>query len=210
MEGLTGHAPRYNIAPGQNVITVRLPGSDDARIWEHRRWGLVPHWAKDARIGNRMINARSETLAEKPAFRVPLRRQRCLVPADGFYEWAAGPGAKQPYLIARQASRLFAFAGLWEHWEGKDGEVVASCTLVTTAANDRLRSIHHRMPVILPREDYAAWLDPAVQRSEAIVALLRACPDDWLETHPVATRVNDVRNDDSDCVERTPEPLTLF
>jgi putative SOS response-associated peptidase YedK len=152
---LEGFSPRYNIAPTQLVPAVRM--SEGERAWAWLRWGLIPSWAKDPAIGNRMINARAETVADKPAFRAALRRRRCLLPADGFYEWEKRDGAKQPYHIALADRAPFAFAGLWEHWQGD--EAIESCTILTTAANRRLAPIHPRMPVILAPEHYDIWLD---------------------------------------------------
>jgi putative SOS response-associated peptidase YedK len=203
-------APRWNIAPGQDVATLRAEPGRAAPVFELRRWGLVPRWAKHPGIGSRMINARAETAAEKPAFREALRRQRCLLPADGFYEWAAGPRVRQPYLIERADGAPFAFAGLWEHWEAPDGRRIASCTLLTSEANARLRALHPRMPVILAPEHYARWLDPERRDPAQVGSLLRPCPDDWLVPHPVATRVNDVAHDDPACAAPVPEPLALF
>jgi putative SOS response-associated peptidase YedK len=157
------------------------------------RWGLIPAWAKEASIGGRLINARSETVAEKPAFRSAFRKRRCLVPADGFYEWRKreGGGPKQPMLVRRRDGAPFAFAGLWEHWRGPEGEV-QTCTILTTEANAVLAPIHDRMPVILDPAAYDRWLDPARPGAEE---LLRPCSDGWLEAFPVSTRVNNVRND---------------
>lgn len=195
-------SPRYNIAPGQEVLTVRSDGV--RRVGEWRVWGLVPSWAKTPSTGHRMINARSETVAGKPAFASAFRRQRCLVPADGFYEWIAGAGPAQPVYITPAGGGLFAFAGLWESWRGGPGEAVESCTIVTTAADERLRAVHHRMPVILPAESYGAWLDPGVRDPGPLRGLLArgAAPAFRVET--VGTRVNDVRHDDPDCAAPAP------
>jgi len=186
--------PRYNIAPTQTSPVVAL-GREGGRTLVMMRWGLVPSWSKDLKIGAKLINARADTVAEKPSFRSAFAKRRCLVPADGFYEWQAQAGGlKQPYRIHRPDGALFAFAGLWEQWQGPDGRVL-SFTIVTTGANDRLRPIHDRMPVILEARDYKAWLDPAAPR-EAAHALLRPLPDDWLIAGPIGTRVNSVKNDD--------------
>ncbi|MCS7040325.1 MAG: SOS response-associated peptidase, partial [Anaerolineae bacterium] len=153
--------PRYNIAPTQPVAVVRLDREGRRREFTLMRWGLIPSWAKDIHIGNRLINARAETLTEKPAFRTAFRRRRCLIPANGFYEWQKPTaGRKQPYFIGLPDRRPFAFAGLWEHWEGADGSVLDSCAIITTAANERVRVLHDRMPVILERTDFGDWLDP--------------------------------------------------
>ena len=189
---------RYNIAPTQAVAVVRL--EEGLRVLASLRWGLIPSWAKDASLGAKMINARAETVAEKPAFRGAFRRRRCLVLADGFYEWRAeGKGAKQPYRMTLKDGEPFAFAGLWETWTPADGEAVASCTIVTCAANDLLQPPHERMPVILPPGALRDWLDP-VAEAAALQALLRPYPSAAMTFSAVSTRVNSVRNDDPDCI----------
>jgi putative SOS response-associated peptidase YedK len=198
---------RYNIAPGQPVTTIRAAGAGAERVCEDRIWGLVPGWAKDPAVGQRMINARAETIAEKPAFRSAFRRRRCLIPADGFYEWAPGPASKQPYHIARRDGGLFAFAGLWEVWRPPEGDPLASCSIVTTRANAALEGVHERMPVLLDPSDYALWLDPALVDAGRLRELLVPCPDAWLVLRTVGLRVNDPRNDDPDCAaEAPPQP----
>ena len=147
-------------------------------------WGLVPSWADDPAIGNRMINARAETAADKPSFRTALRRRRCLVVADGFYEWQKLGKRRQPMFIHMRDDRPLAFAGLWESWEGADHSALESCTILTTAANDLVRPIHDRMPVIVAPEDYGRWLDPAVQKPEPILPLLRPYPSEPMEAYP--------------------------
>jgi putative SOS response-associated peptidase YedK len=187
-------APRYNIAPTQTTPVIAI-GREGGRALVVMRWGLVPSWAKDLKIGAKLINARADTVAQKPSFRAAFAKRRCLVPADGFYEWqAAEGGRKQPYRIHRPDGAPFAFAGLWEQWQGPDGRVL-SFTIVTTEANARLRPIHARMPVILAAPDYEAWLDPAAPR-EAAQALLRPLPDDGLVAEPIGPRANNVKNDD--------------
>ncbi len=194
---------RFNIAPTQPVAVVRLdPQSDEPRrelVW--LRWGLIPSWAKDPAIGNRMINARAETAAEKPAFRAAFRRRRCLVAADGFYEWQRTGGKKQPYFIHLHDDRPFGFAGLWESWEGPDHSHIESCTLLTTGPNELLRPIHDRMPVILGPESYAPWLDPAVQQPEQLLPLLQPYPSEAMTADAVGTFVNSPRNDGPQCIE---------
>ena len=206
-------AVRVNIAPSQDVAAVRL-GADgaSARHFAWLRWGLIPSWAKEPGIGNRMINARAETIAEKPAFRAAFRRRRCLIPADGFYEWKTERGRKQPYRIALEGGAPFAFAGLWERWEGSgEGGAVESCTIVTTEANARLKAIHHRMPVILAPGAYEAWLDPATPGAEA-QALLRPAPSEWFTAYRVSPKINSPANDDPaliaplDEADEAPEP----
>lgn len=194
--------PRFNIAPGQRIATIAAESPEDARPqlrW--CRWGLVPFWAKDARIGQRLINARAETAAEKPAFRNALRGRRCLVPADGFYEWTGSQGAKQPYFIAFADRALFAFAGLWERWSDPDGEVVDSCALLTRSADEKLRALHERMPVIVDPRDYALWIDPAVTQPERLSSALARSLGATLEAVAVSSHVNDVRRDDPRCIE---------
>lgn len=190
-------APRYNIAPMQQVPIVRV-NAQGARELAFVRWGLVPRWAKDPSIGARMINARGETLKEKPAFRTAFRRHRCLVPADGFYEWkAAGVGPKQPMRIAMRDGAPFAFAGLTERWLGPDGEPLDTCVIVTTDANALLRPVHDRMPVIVAPTDYARWLDPSLADPSDLVA---PCAADRMTMHAVSTRVNNVRHDDASLI----------
>ncbi|MEE2679053.1 MAG: SOS response-associated peptidase [Myxococcota bacterium] len=199
-------APRYNIAPTQEVGTVQA-GSSGAREFRRRRWGLVPHWSKDPRMGARLINARSETLVEKPSFREAFRHRRCLVPADGFYEWAGkGRGSRQPHHIRRPDRGPFAIAGLHERWRDEAGAWLETCTLVTVPANARLAPVHHRMPAILPPEQWDAWLDPEVADAVRLLPLLRPCPDSELEFAAVSRRVNRPQFDDPGCLApATPE-----
>ena len=193
--------PRYNIAPGQAVCVVR----GAKRELAHTRWGLVPHWARDPAVGHRMINARSETVAEKPAFREALRRRRCLLPADGFYEWAGTSAGKQPYYIRLHDESPFAMAGLWESWQGAGDEPLETCTILTTDAAPRIEHLHARMPVILGRADFETWLDPALQDPEPLLPLLVPTQSERLSFHPVSTRVNQVRFDDTECLRAVPE-----
>lgn len=197
---------RYNIAPGQAIAAVRAGPEGSAREVATLRWGLIPSWAKDPAIGSRMINARAESVADKPSFRAAFRRRRCLVAADGFYEWQKRNGAKQPYCVARADGAPFAFAGLWERWEGgaespAQVPAIESCTIVTTAANECVAPIHDRMPVILAASDYALWLDPRVADRVILEALLRPCPADDLTAWPVSTHVNSPAHDDLACLE---------
>jgi len=189
---------RYNVAPGQDVLVVRGAASR-SRSAGFLRWGLVPAWADSPAVGSRMINARAETAASKPAFRDAFHARRCIVPADGFYEWHD----RHPYWIS--GSGPFGIAGLWERWRGSDGTALESCTLLTTQANERLAALHPRMPVILARGDEAAWLDPALP-AEAAQALLRPPPADALAFHPVGLRVNRIEADDPGLLERVPDP----
>ena len=192
-------APRYNIAPTQQVPIVRLD-ADGARRFAMPRWGLIPSWAKDRDIGARLINARAETVNEKPSFRAAFRKRRCLMPADGFYEWQARGTLRQPFHIARADGQPFAFAGLWESWSDPDGATIESCALITTAANDRLRPIHDRMPVILDQTDYDLWLDVGFGTLEAVQALLGPTAM-TLDARPVSRHVNNPRHDDPRCLE---------
>ncbi|NQU21316.1 MAG: SOS response-associated peptidase [Candidatus Nealsonbacteria bacterium] len=196
-------AARFNIAPSQPVPVIRLAPeqTEPQRELVGLHWGLIPSWAKDPAIGNRMINARSETVAEKPAYRAALRRRRCLVVADGFYEWQGTGRRKQPYFIRMRDDRPFAFAGLWESWEGPDHSAVESCTLITTGPNGLLRDIHDRMPAILSPEDYPRWLDGSVQDPKHLLPLLRPHPSEPMEAYPVGTRVNNPANDVPECIE---------
>jgi len=199
-------APRFNVAPGQDVAIVRTePGK--SRVFELRRWGLVPAWADDPRSGFKMINARAETAAERPAYRDAFRRRRCLIPADGFYEWASGPAPRQPYYLKLRDGGVFGMAGLYERWRDPDGGVLESCAVLTTEANPMVRPIHDRMPVILGAADHALWLDPDANDPESLRPLLSPAAADVLVAHPVSHRVNDTGRDDPHCVEPVPEPL---
>ena len=188
--------PRYNIAPSQPVLTIR--NIDRERAAVEARWGLVPSWSKDRKIGNRLINARAETVASKPAFRAAYRRRRCLVPADGYYEWRAQSGAKQPFFIYATAGTCFAIAGLWERWQ-QDDEVIESCTLITCEANQRLSGVHGRMPAMIGQDDYNLWLDDEADPA-ALGNLLQPAPESRFTMHAVSTRVNSPRNDSIECI----------
>ncbi len=194
--------PRFNIAPTQAVAAVRRTHENDApaRQLVFLKWGLVPSWAKDPKIGNSLINARAESVADKPAFRTAFRRQRCLILADGFYEWQRTGGKKQPYFIRLADDRPFALAGLWEFWEWPNHSALETCTLITIGANELMEPIHNRMPVILSPDDYDRWLDPAVQKPEQLRPLLRSYPSDAMLAYPVSTRVNNPRNEDARCI----------
>jgi putative SOS response-associated peptidase YedK len=195
--------PRYNIAPTQPVPIVIREGG--VRRFLLVRWGLVPSWAKEM-PQSLLINARAETIAEKPSFRGAFRHRRALMPADGFYEWkAVGKGPKQPFFIRRRDGKPFAMAALWEHWMDPHGSELDTCAVVTTEANATLAPIHHRMPVILAEKDWDLWLDPAATEKE-LLPLLRPAPDDFLEAIPVSTRINRAANDDPSLIERA-EPV---
>jgi putative SOS response-associated peptidase YedK len=211
--------PRYNIAPTQPVAIVRLPPARlspaplpastmpaaaattcSPREWAIVRWGLVPSWAEDLKMGSRLINARSETVAEKPSFRAAFRRRRCLIPLDGYYEWRKTTEGKIPYLIQLPGAALLAAAGLWESWQAPDGSQVETCTLLTTSANAQLAVIHDRMPVFLDAEGRRTWLAPD-SPTPALLGLLKPTPDGLLETVIVSTRVNSPTHDDPQCTQ---------
>jgi putative SOS response-associated peptidase YedK len=203
--------PRYNVAPSAAVVGVTARPSGTGREVVLLRWGLVPHWAQSAEPAARMINARAETVADKPAFRDPFRERRCLILANGFYEWQKQPGGKQPHFICMPDRRPFAFAGLWDRWRRPPGEPVESCAIVTTVPNRTLEAIHDRMPVILQPEDYDTWLDTSLDDRTPLEGLLRPCPEDRLISYPVSTLVNKPENDVPECVEPLDEPpLDLF
>lgn len=193
-------APRYNIAPSQPVAVVP---NDGQRRLDYYIWGLIPSWAKDPAIGNRMINARAETLAEKPSFRAAFRRRRCLIPADGFYEWQQTPGqkAKTPFYIRLKSGEPFAFAGLWENWNAPDGSQVLSCAIITTAPNALMEPIHNRMPVILPPAAYDRWLESDEQNPAALQNLLQPFPAQAMIAYPVSSLVNRPENDVAACIQ---------
>lgn len=212
------YRPRYNIAPSQEITAIIM--RDGERRIGSLRWGLIPSWAKDPNIGHRMINARAETVAEKPAFRAALRRRRCLIPADGFYEWEDRGGRKQPVRFIKSDGGVFAFAGIWETWRPQpvdkaQGELweeaeepdepIYSCAIVTTEANAFVGKVHHRMPVILPPELYDAWLDPKVQSPEELLPLLRSPEDGGLRAYEVSSVVNSARNEGPACIEALAE-----
>jgi len=194
LDGVPEFEPRYNIAPTQSVPAVRA-GDEGARAFAMLHWGLVPKWAKERAIGNRMINARSESLAEKPSFRDAFRKRRCLVLADGWYEWQVTPDGKQPWFIRMKDARPLAFAGLWERWKDpKDGALLESCTIVTTDASQSIRKIHERMPVVLAEADRDRWLDTAFSETDKLSELLRPYEPKALEAWPVSRQVNAPKN----------------
>jgi len=188
---------RYNIAPSQPVGVIVEDRNSSKRELRLMVWGLIPSWAKDPSIGAKLINARSETVTEKPSFRAAFKYRRCLIPADGFYEWQkAQGGPKQPFYFSMAGSGLFAFAGLWESWND-----IETCTILTTSAHSLLQTIHDRMPVILQPDDYARWLDPRLQNAPDLKELLQPYPDDSMEAIPVSTRVNSAKFDDALCIK---------
>lgn len=193
-------APRYNVAPTQPVLAIRCGGSGRREL-VRLRWGLVPAWSKGPDNRYSMINARAESVSTKPAYRGAFRGRRCLIPAEGFYEWRAESGEKTPYLIRRRDGGPFAMAGLWERWRGLDGVDLESCAIIVTEANTLVRRIHDRMPVILARDAFAAWLDPDTGDIDRLLAMLKpADPDAWT-LHPVSRRVNSPRNDEPQLLE---------
>lgn len=208
-DGTVELVPRYNIAPTQDVAVVRAAPDEGERELALVRWGLIPFFMKDASSGARMINARSETVAEKPSFRAALRKRRCLVPADGFIEWQKRESGKQPLLIDRKDGATFAMAGLWESWKGPDGDI-ESCTILTTSANETVAPVHDRMPVILGRDDFSLWLDRGVSSPELLLPLLEPCASGDLRTREISPRVNSPRNDDPACLDGPEVQGSLF
>jgi len=195
---------RYNVAPATDQLVILDEGDGRAARWHH--WGLVPHWAKDQSIGYKTINARGETVAAKPAYRAAFLQRRCLVPATGFYEWKMLAGGKQPYLIRLKSGALFAFAGLWESWTGPAGEL-RSFTIITTAPNALMARIHERMPVILPRAQYARWLDPALRDPVQIQTMIASYPAEELQAVPVGREIGNARNQGPGLIEPAGAPL---
>ena len=191
--------PQYNVAPTQDILACRT-NQDGKRELALLHWGLIPSWAKEPRTGYSMINARAETVATKPAFRNAFKRQRCLIAADGFYEWKPTEHGKQPFYIFIKDHAPFAFAGLWEHWEGEGHEPVDSATIIVTSANKAVETIHDRMPVILPPSAYDEWLDPEVTNKDRLQELLVPYPAEEINMYPVNKFVNSARNNDERCV----------
>jgi putative SOS response-associated peptidase YedK len=195
--------PRYNIAPGQDVLCVIRDGEN--RI-ERFRWGLIPFWAKDPAIGYRLINARAETVAEKPSFRSAFAKRRCLVVADGFYEWRKAGKSKVPVYIFLKSKEPFGFAGLYEYWKAPDGKEIRTCTIITTDSNDLVRPIHDRMPVILPKGVEDRWLDPGENNRERLQAFLKPYPAGEMDAYDVTTIVNNASHDTRDCITSASPP----
>lgn len=190
--------PRYNIAPSQNIAAIL---NEEERHIKPLRWGLIPSWAKEEAIGQKMINARAETLTEKPSFKGLLSKHRCLILADGFYEWAASARGKEPYFIHLRSGEPFTFAGLWSHWTNPKGEEVRTCTIITCAPNKLMESIHNRMPVILDAEARDIWLDPKNEDSTALTGLLKPYAEDEMEAFAVSKLVNSPENDREECLK---------
>jgi putative SOS response-associated peptidase YedK len=191
--------PRYNIAPSQSVGIIRQYPETPERRFSLARWGLIPYWAKDPGISYKLINARSETVGSKPAFREAFENRRCLIPADGFYEWKRAERVKQPFHFGLRDDSLFAFAGLWDRWRDPSGQVLESCSILTTSPNSLLADVHDRMPVILSPEHYDLWLDPDFRRVDALKEMLNPFDATLMRRYPVNTRVNFVKNDDPEC-----------
>jgi len=196
------HLPRYNVAPMQNVWAVVHDGKKN-RLGQ-LRWGLVPSWASDDKIGSKMINARRETLLEKPSFKTLVRRKRAIVPADGFYEWKKSGNRKQPMRITMKDGSLFSMAGLYDTWQASDGRKISTCTIITTTPNSLMADIHDRMPVILRPEDEAAWLDRGNEDVGALTELLRPFSAEAMRAYPVSPIVGNVKNDSPECIEEQP------
>lgn len=199
LDEIPDFTPRFNIAPSQFHPILRAPAARPGWEWRMARWGLIPHWAKDPGMGTRMINARAETIAEKPAFRVSFRHKRCLIPADGFYEWSGEGSDRTPHFIFLVTRELFTFAGLWESWSSPAGKPLESFTIVTTKANDLLRPLHDRMPVIIPPDQRQAWTDPAQDDLSRLEHLLHPFPAEAMRHHPVSHFVNNPRNEGPAC-----------
>lgn len=210
LSGEEDWAPRYNIAPTQPVPIIRQHPMEPCRDLSLVRWGLIPSWAKNASGTAMMINARSETAATKPAFRDALANRRCLVPADGFYEWLRTGKAKQPYCFEVSEGKLFAFAGIWERWKDPSGQWIKSCSILTTTPNAVTSAVHDRMPVMLDRAGYDLWLDPGMKNVDAVSEMLKPYDAGAMRSYPVSNRVNYVANDDAECstpieLESTPQ-----
>ena len=198
LAGVPELSPRFNVAPTQQVLVIQE--REEKRVGAFLHWGLIPSWAKDPSIGNRMINARAESVADKPSFRSAFKRHRCLVVADGFYEWKKSGKAKQPYYIRLKKDQPFAFAGLAEHWH-RGEQTIDSCTIITTEPNELMADIHNRMPVILSPDDYDLWLDPEFEGKEKLLSLLRPFSTDEMTAYPVSTLVNSPRNENPACID---------
>lgn len=190
---------RYNIAPTQQVATIRCTADGHRRL-DFVHWGFIPSWAKDKSIGNRMINARSETVHEKPAFRHSVKYRRCIIPAGGFYEWKEESGKKLPLYVRMKDGLVMAFAGIWDSWKSPEGEIIDSCSILTTASNKLIEPLHDRMPVILHPEEYQLWLDREMTDPEKLRSLFQHYPEDLMEMYPVSPLVNSARNDTLDLI----------
>lgn len=206
---INDYTPRYNIAPSQPVLAIREVPKTKEREWVHLRWGLIPSWAKDPKLGNKLINCRSETVFEKPSFRAAVKSRRCLILADGYYEWKTEGKTKQPYHITLKSQEPFWMAGLWEKWRFEDIDI-ESCTVITTEANDYLQSIHHRMPVIIKKETMDIWLDQTVSDQKTLAGLFSPYPAGEMQLNAVSTLVNKAAFDGPECIAPAVEEATLF
>ena len=197
----------YNIPPSRNILIIRNSPETGNPAYAMLHWGLVPFWSKIPKTKYTLNNARAEGIEKKPSFREPLKRRRCIIPASGFYEWLRKGAKKQPYFIRRTDQGYMAMAGVWDHWQGEDGQEIDSCSIITTEANKLMLAIHDRMPAILDKNDLVAWLDPGTDQ-ERVLSMLKPCPDSWIETYPVSSRVNSVKNNGPACLEKMAEPLS--
>ena len=198
---------RYNIAPSQDILAIRTVPETGRPEWALLRWGLVPFWSKETGGKRPLINARAEGIETKPSFRGPIRHRRCIVPASGFYEWGREGSGKQPYFVRPVVDEVFALAGIWDHWEGKQGEVIESVAIITTSANELMQPIHDRMPVILEKEDVAGWIAPTTKLEKAL-AMLKPCSSARLMTYSVSSVVSSARHDGLECVARVDETVS--
>jgi len=203
-EGAAELHPRYNVSPGQSVLTVIRPAGEKANRLAWFRWGLVPSWSKDPSIGNRMINARAETVAEKPGFKRAFQKRRCLVAADGFYEWRRTGKTRSPFYVRLRTGEPMGLAGLYEIWAAPGGETLETCTIITTRANALLEAVHDRMPVIIPRDRQALWLDPERRDAESLAGLLEPYPPGGMEMYEVSRAVNSPQNDSPELIRPYP------
>lgn len=202
----SNYVPRYNIAPTQQVLAAVNFNNRVQPVFF--KWGLIPSWSKDKSIGSRLINARAETVSQKPTFATSLKSKRCLIPADGFYEWRIQNGKKIPMRIMLKSNNIFSFAGLWDTWTSPDGETIQSCTIITTSPNKLVEKTHNRMPVILNHEAEQVWLDTCISDIKELKPLLVPYPSDEMKLYEVSTMVNSPKNDTSECI--VPEKNTLF
>lgn len=190
--------PSYNVAPGQEIAVLL---KDESRKLGLLKWGLIPSWSKDPKIGNRMINARAETLADKPSFKHPLRQKRCLIVADGFFEWRKEGKQKIPMYIFLKDQKPFVFAGLWDTWTSPEGKKISTCTIITTEPNEFMKKIHNRMPVILPKEYIDTWLDRSIENEQQVLPLLKPYPEKEMDAYEVSRVVNSPKNNSPECIE---------
>ncbi|MDA0576957.1 MAG: SOS response-associated peptidase [Verrucomicrobia bacterium] len=202
MPGFDPPKPRYNVAPGQYILTILRDPEVSHPILQLLFWGLLPAWVKDPKDATRPINARAETVAEKPYFRAAIRHRRCLIPADGFFEWSGTGAQRRPIYFQMADERPFAMAGIWERWQGPRDELIDSCTILTTTPNPVVKPHHHRMPVILDPAHFKTWLDPSEQSARAVAHLLAPYPPATMKATPVSRRVNSAARDDAGCVQR--------